>query len=86
MRKNTALATNPTATLIFTIPRAAITIFRCNRPTLSIFYPSGSTLNSKYKLTIPHIIDRPPILLIKTIRAIEPIGASPSGVEDSSIY
>jgi hypothetical protein len=37
------------------------------------------------RFMMPHIIDKPPIVLINTIKATVLIGAKPSGVEDSNI-
>ena len=82
------VATKPTIASNFTILKAPRKILRWTSNILPIFYevsPSGLNFSSINKFANPHSMDNPLMLAINTIRATEPIGANPSGVEDSNM-
>lgn len=84
-----SVANSPTIKFNFVISSAPRSIFRLSSKTLYIFYefsPSGINLSSIKRLAAPQIMDSPPITEVKTIKATVPMGARPSGVDDSSIW
>ena len=88
IKKKIIAAMKPTTKFIFTTSTVPLKSFRLTSNTLSIFYVislSGLNLISRTKFTIPQIIERPPIVQVKTIKVVLSIGARPSGVDDWSI-
>lgn len=84
-KKNIRVAANPINIFSFVtsiVPRSSLRLISNTRSIFYEFSPSGMNRNRKNKLSIPHIMDTPAIELMKMIKAIEPIGARPSGVED----
>lgn len=87
-KKNMSVAKAPAIEFNLKISMAPLKIFLFISLTLYIFsvnYDYGINFISIIRLAKPHIMDKPPIEEMKTIRPIALMGANPSGVEDSNI-